>query len=279
MCGIIGCVGSEPAVPILIEGLRGLEYRGYDSAGLAVVTANGSLEVRRAAGKLDNLEAELASHPVAGSYGVGHTRWATHGIPNQENAHPHRDCTGELVVVHNGIIENYLDLRKRLTDNGHEFVTDTDTEAIVHLVEEYFDGNLEAAVRRAVLELDGIYALAAMSCADPQKIVAARQGPPLVIALGDGQQYVASDVTPILSYSRQVIFLDDGQLATVTPAAVRLTDFEGKEVTAEPQRIRWNPITGPEGWLPTLHAQRDPRAARGGPRQPGGTARALDRHR
>ncbi len=247
MCGIIGYVGDEPAVPILLGGLKQLEYRGYDSAGLAVVNMNGSLEVRRAAGKLENLEAVLENEPLAGLFGIGHTRWATHGVPNEENAHPHRDSDGKIVVVHNGIIENYLPLRDRLTAAGHRFVTDTDTETIVHLISEYFEGDLEVAVRRAVDELEGIYAIAAMAVDDPQKIVAARQGPPLVVGLGEGQQFVASDVTPILSYSRRVIFLDDGQIATVTPEGVRLTDMSGNPVEAEPQQITWDPVTAQKG--------------------------------
>ena len=247
MCGIIGYVGDEPAVPILLQGLKQLEYRGYDSAGLAVVNVNGTLEVRRAAGKLKNLEAELEREPLNGSFGVGHTRWATHGIPNEENAHPHRDTEGKIVVVHNGIIENYLPLRERLSAQGHEFVTDTDTETIVHLISAYFEGDLEAAVRKAVVELEGIYAIAVIAADDPQKLVAARQGPPLVVGLAEGQQFVASDVTPILAHSRDVIFLDDGQIATVTPDAVRVSTFDGTEVEAEPQEIHWDPITAQKG--------------------------------
>ncbi len=247
MCGIIGYVGDKPAVPILLGGLKQLEYRGYDSAGLAVVNMNGSIEVRRAAGKLENLEAVLENEPLAGSFGVGHTRWATHGVPNEENAHPHRDSEGKIVVVHNGIIENYLPLRERLSAAGHRFVTDTDTETIVHLISEYFEGDLEVAVRRAVDELEGIYAIAAMAVDDPQKIVGARQGPPLVVGLGEGEQFVASDVAPILKHSRRVIFLDDGQIATVTPAGVRLTDLSGNPVEAEPQQITWDPVTAQKG--------------------------------
>ncbi len=247
MCGIIGYVGNKPAVPILVGGLKQLEYRGYDSAGLAVVNGNGTLEVRRAAGKLKNLEAELEREPLTGSFGVGHTRWATHGVPNEENAHPHRDTEGKIVVVHNGIVENYLRLRERLSASGHEFVTDTDTETIVHLISEYLEGDLEAAVRRAVAEIEGIFAIAVIAVDDPHKLVAARQGPPLVIGLGDGEQFVASDVTPILRHSRQVIFLDDGQIATVTPDEVRLTDFDGTAVEVEPQEVLWDPVTAQKG--------------------------------
>ena len=247
MCGIIGYVGNKPAVPILVNGLKQLEYRGYDSAGLAVVNMNGSLEVRRAAGKLENLEAVLENKPLVGSFGVGHTRWATHGVPSEENAHPHRDSEGKIVVVHNGIIENYLPLRERLTASGHQFVTDTDTETIVHLVSEYFEGELEGAVRRALEDLTGIYAIAAMAVDDPQKIVAARQGPPLVVGLGNGQHFVSSDVTPILSHSRKVIFLDDGQIATVSPDEVKVTDLSGNLVETEPQQISWDPVTAQKG--------------------------------
>ncbi len=247
MCGIIGYVGDQPAVPILLDGLRQLEYRGYDSAGLAVVNVDGTLEVRRAAGKLENLEKVLTSDPLAGSFGIGHTRWATHGAPNEENAHPHRDSDGRIVVVHNGIIENYLPLRDRLSAAGHTFVTDTDTETIVHLISEYFEGNLEAAVGRAVAELEGIYAIAAIAVADPQKIVAARQGPPLVVGLGEGCQFLASDVTPILAHSRRVVFLDDGHIAVITPGGVKVTDLEGNAVEVEPQRITWDPVTAQKG--------------------------------
>ena len=247
MCGIIGYVGSEPAVPLLIAGLRCLEYRGYDSAGLAVVNGAGELEVRRAPGKLQNLEAKLERQPLEGSYGVGHTRWATHGVPNEENAHPHRDNDGKMVVVHNGIIENYVPLRRRLTADGHRFETDTDTETIVHLIASCYSGDLEEAVRRAVVELKGIYAFAVMCRDEPQKIVAARHGPPLVVGLGENQQFVASDVTPILSHSRRVIFLNDDQIATVTPTQVRISTVAGEEVEVEPQEVLWDPITAQKG--------------------------------
>ncbi len=247
MCGIIGYVGNRPAVPILVNGLKQLEYRGYDSAGIAVVNGNGSLDVRRAAGKLVNLENVLLERPLEGSFGVGHTRWATHGAPNEENAHPHRDTSGRIVVVHNGIIENYLSLREQLTEAGHTFATDTDTETIVHLIAHHFEGDLETAVRRTLGEIEGIYAIAAMAVDDPQKIVAARHGPPLIIGLGEGQQFVASDVTPILVHSRSVVFLDDGQLAVVTPEGVRVSDLAGNPVEMAPQQITWDPVTAQKG--------------------------------
>ena len=185
MCGIIGYIGDKKVLPILIDGLRRLEYRGYDSAGVAVVR-NGSIELRRSAGKLARLEEVLAVNPLDGEYGIGHTRWATHGRPTEENAHPHRDCTGQIVVVHNGIIENYLDLKRQLQQEGHRFVTETDTEIVAHLVErEMQDDGLENAVRRALLYLRGLFALVLISADDPNKIVTVRNGPPIVVGLGD----------------------------------------------------------------------------------------------
>ena len=187
MCGIVGYIGSREAAPLILDGLRRLEYRGYDSAGIAVFNGNDSLDVRRASGKLRNLEEVVRGRPLTGSYGIGHTRWATHGRPTEENAHPHRDCKGEIVVVHNGIVENYLALRKQLTAEGHTFLTETDTEVIAHLVEKHLNGKLEDAVRAAVRQLQGVFALSVISSRDPDKIVAARQGPPVVIGLGDNE--------------------------------------------------------------------------------------------
>src|SRR5690348_10600697 len=210
MCGIVGYIGNRKAVPIILDGLRRLEYRGYDSAGIAVLNGDNQLAVRRASGKLRNLEEAIRVNPVDGPYGIGHTRWATHGRPTEENAHPHRDCTGDIVVVHNGIVENYLPLKERLQSEGHVFKTETDTEVIAHLVEKYFEGNLEQAVRSAVKELRGVFALSVLSRRDPNKIVAAREGPPVVIGLGDGEYFVASDVPAILSHTRDMFFLADG---------------------------------------------------------------------
>src|ERR1700724_3741811 len=189
MCGIVGYIGSKKVVPVIIEGLRKLEYRGYDSAGIAVVTKDGKLEVRRAAGKLRNLEEVLQKSPIEGTYGIGHPRWATHGRPTEENAHPHRDCSGQIVVVHNGIIENYLELKHQLQSEGHKFVTETDTEIVAHLVEKNTQGGvcLEEAVRQSLKQLRGIYSLVFLSAKEPQKIVAARLGPPSVIGLGAGE--------------------------------------------------------------------------------------------
>jgi glucosamine--fructose-6-phosphate aminotransferase (isomerizing) len=247
MCGIVGYIGPKKAVPIILDGLRRLEYRGYDSAGIAVLDDNGCLTVRRASGKLRNLEDALKLSPIDGAYGIGHTRWATHGRPTEENAHPHRDCHGDIVVVHNGIVENYLKLKQELTEEGHRFVTETDTEIIAHLVEKYYDGNLENAVRDAVRKLTGVFALSVISRKDPNKIVAARSGPPVVVGLGDGEYFVASDVPALLSYTRDMFFLADGDVAVLTRDGVHLTDFNGRAVKRQVSHILWDPIMAEKG--------------------------------
>ena len=248
MCGIVGYIGQKKVVPLILEGLRKLEYRGYDSAGIAVVTQNGKLEIRRAAGKLRNLEESIRTTPMEGLYGVGHTRWATHGRPTEENAHPHRDCTGEIVVVHNGIIENYLDLKAQLAREGHKFQTETDTEIIAHLVEKFSkDASLEDAVLKAVKVMGGAYALVVVSARDPNKIVAARMGPPIVVGLGDQEFFVASDIPALLEHTRRVFFLGDGEMAVLTPQGIRLLDFEGRAINRPPQHISWDPIMAEKG--------------------------------
>ncbi len=247
MCGIVGYIGDRQAVPIIVEGLKKLEYRGYDSAGLAVLESNNGLGVRRASGKLRNLEEVLRQSPVSGPYGIGHTRWATHGRPTEENAHPHRDCSGDIVVVHNGIVENYLQLKQLLESEGHTFVTETDTEVIAHLVEKYFDGNLEAAVRDTVKQLTGVFALSVISKRDPNKIVAARSGPPVVVGLGQNEYFVASDVPAILSHTRDMFFLADGDMAILTRDGVTLTDFNGRPVKRQVSHILWDPIMAEKG--------------------------------
>jgi glutamine---fructose-6-phosphate transaminase (isomerizing) len=254
MCGIVGYVGKKSVVPVIIEGLRRLEYRGYDSAGIAVVCDDNSLDVRRAEGKLRNLEEAIRQKPMKGTYGIGHTRWATHGRPTEENAHPHRDCTGKIVVVHNGIVENYLSLKKKLIEEGHKFTTETDTEIIAHLVEKYYANSsngkrphLEDAVRKAVKELTGVFALAVISSDDPNKIVAARNGPPAVIGLGDDEYFVASDVPAILFHTRDIFFLADGDMAVVTPQGVHLSDFDGRPVQRQIQHVTWDPIQAEKG--------------------------------
>src|SRR3954462_6938408 len=242
MCGIIGYIGSKPVVPVLLDGLRRMEYRGYDSAGVALVSPNG-IALRRSAGKLVNLENAIQIDPVDGVYGVGHTRWATHGRPTEENAHPHRDCTGRIVVVHNGIIENYLELKKELQGQGHEFKTETDTEIVAHLVEREMHGDgLENAVRRALTYMRGMFAIVLVSMEDPEKIVAVRNGPPIVIGLGQNEFFVASDIPAILSHTRDVVFLGDEQMAVITRSGVEFTDYAGSGVAAKSTRVSWDPV-------------------------------------
>ena len=247
MCGIIGYIGSKPVVPVLLDGLRRMEYRGYDSAGVALVNPEG-IELRRSAGKLINLENAIRSEPLDGVYGVGHTRWATHGRPTEENAHPHRDCTGKIVVVHNGIIENYLELKHELQAQGHIFKTETDTEIVAHLVErEMKTDGLENAVRRALKLMRGMFALVLVSVDDPEKIVAVRNGPPIVVGLGDNEFFVASDIPAILSHTRDVVFLGDEEMAVITRSGVVFTDYNGREVSKTTQRVLWDPIAAEKG--------------------------------
>ena len=247
MCGIIGYIGSKPVVPVLLDGLRRMEYRGYDSAGVAVVSPEG-IALRRSAGKLANLENTIRTEPVDGVYGVGHTRWATHGRPTEENAHPHRDCTGRIVVVHNGIIENYLDLKRELQAQGHEFKTETDTEIVAHLVEgEMRTDGLENAVRRALTSLRGMFALVLVSVDDPEKIVAVRNGPPIVVGFGTDEFFVASDIPAILTHTRDVVFLADEEMAVITRSGVQFTDYQGREVSKTTQRVMWDPIAAEKG--------------------------------
>ena len=247
MCGIIGYIGPKPVLPVLIEGLRRMEYRGYDSAGVALVGPEG-IELRRSAGKLANLERVLESDPVDGVYGIGHTRWATHGRPTEENAHPHRDCSGRIVVVHNGIIENYLELKSELQASGHVFRTETDTEVVAHLVERESRGDgLPAAVRRALAVIRGMFAVVVVSADEQNMIVAARSGPPIVVGMGEGEFFVASDIPAILSHTRDVVFLDDGEMAVITPSGVAFSDFSGVPRVRNAQRISWDPVMAEKG--------------------------------
>jgi glucosamine--fructose-6-phosphate aminotransferase (isomerizing) len=247
MCGIIGYIGSKPVVPVLLDGLRRMEYRGYDSAGVALISPEG-VSLRRSAGKLVNLENALREDPVDGVYGVGHTRWATHGRPTEENAHPHRDCTGRIVVVHNGIIENYLELKRELQQQGHQFKTETDTEIVAHLVErEMRSDGLENAVRRALKLMRGMFALVLVSVEDPEKIVAVRNGPPIIVGLGQDEFFVASDIPAILSHTRDVVFLGDEEMAVITRSGVDFTDFTGRAVSKTSKRVLWDPIAAEKG--------------------------------
>jgi glucosamine--fructose-6-phosphate aminotransferase (isomerizing) len=256
MCGIVGYVGKKrDVVPVVLDGLRRLEYRGYDSAGIAVGGTGDGLELRRAPGKLRNLEEVIRQQPMHGTYGIGHTRWATHGRPSEENAHPHRDCTGRIVVVHNGIVENYLALKKELTSEGHKFVTETDTEIIAHLIEQEIRSaagsgktlSLEDAVRRSVRRLTGAFALSVISADEPDKIVVARNGPPAVVGLGEDEYFVASDVPGILHHTRDIYFLADGDMAVLEPSGVTLTDFHGEQIKRDVTRVLWDPIQAEKG--------------------------------
>ena len=243
MCGIIGYAGTRDVVPVLIGGLKKLEYRGYDSAGIAVVNGSG-VEVVRAEGKLSNLEAKLNDRPIKGTFGMGHTRWATHGKPNENNAHPHRDCSGKVVVIHNGIIENFLPIKQRLQKAGHEFKTETDTEVVAHLIEENMKDRTKFvdAVRKTLKELDGHYALVMIDGGEPGTIVAAKQGPPLVVGLGENENIIASDVAPLLAYTRDIIYLEDGEYAIVDQNNVSVFDSRDQKVEREPKRILWDAV-------------------------------------
>ncbi len=254
MCGSVGYVGKKRVVPVILDGLRRLEYRGYDSAGIAVCGNGEGLQIRRAEGKLRNLEEVIRLKPLDGTYGIGHTRWATHGRPTEENAHPHRDCTGKVVVVHNGIIENYVALKKQLAEEGHRFTTETDTEVVAHMIEKYYlhstnghQPSLEESVRKTVTQLTGVFALAVISVDEPNKIVAARNGPPAVIGLGKDEYFLASDVPAILYHTRDLFFLADGDLAVITPEGVRLTDFSGQPIVRQVQHVTWDPIMAEKG--------------------------------
>ncbi|MBU4494932.1 MAG: glutamine--fructose-6-phosphate transaminase (isomerizing), partial [Acidobacteria bacterium] len=241
MCGIIGYIGHRDVVPLILNGLKKLEYRGYDSAGIAVVK-NGIIERRRVKGKISRLEEELKVHPLSGLYGIGHTRWATHGPPSTENAHPHTDCTGEIVIVHNGIIENYLSIKDRLLKKGHVFKTETDTEVIAHLIEDYFETTLEMAVQRAVRDLDGAYSIVAISTRDPQKMVVVKDGAPAVVGIGENEFFVSSDVNPLLQYTKSVVFLEDREMAVVDTGRVKFLDFKADVIDKKIERLSWSPL-------------------------------------
>jgi glucosamine--fructose-6-phosphate aminotransferase (isomerizing) len=250
MCGIVGYIGEKSAVGIIVEGLKRLEYRGYDSAGVAVLSAGGALEVRRAAGRMKVLEGILRERPVTGSLGIGHTRWATHGRPSDENAHPHTDCTGSLVVVHNGILENYLEIKERLAADGHVFKSQTDTEVLAHLIEHHLKtaGRLERAVKRALNEVRGSYAVGVVAAAAPDRMVAGKHGAgSVVIGLGKGEMFVASDIPAILGHTRDIVILEDGEVAVVTAEGVELSTLDDQPVQREPVRILWDPIMAEKG--------------------------------
>jgi glucosamine--fructose-6-phosphate aminotransferase (isomerizing) len=246
VCGIVGYVGRREAAPLLLEGLKRLEYRGYDSAGIATLS-NGSFAVRRSPGKLSNLLAQLEVSSPPGSTGIGHTRWATHGRPTESNAHPQTDCTGRVVVVHNGIFENFVERKAALAGAGHRFSSETDTEVFAHEVEAAYRGDLWTAVRRAAASLTGAYAVVVSSAAEPGVLVAARSGPPIVLGIGSGENYVASDPVALSAWTRDVIFLEDGDVARVDASGIRICDLEGRPLERVPHRILWDAVAAEKG--------------------------------
>ncbi|MDQ5871605.1 MAG: glutamine--fructose-6-phosphate transaminase (isomerizing), partial [Acidobacteriota bacterium] len=246
MCGIVGYVGSKEAAPLLMEGLKRLEYRGYDSAGIATL-CNGSFTIHRAAGKLSTLVEKLAGSSAPGSVGIGHTRWATHGRPTEENAHPHTDCKGQVVAVHNGIFENFAERKAELRASGHRFTSETDTEVFAHEVEEAFRGDLFEAVQAATRKLSGAYAVLVSSSAEPGVLVAARSGPPIAVGLGENENWVASDPVALVPWTRDVVFLEDGDVARVDAKSVRIADAEGRRIERVTHRILWDAVAAEKG--------------------------------
>jgi glucosamine--fructose-6-phosphate aminotransferase (isomerizing) len=252
MCGIVGYTGPREAGPILMEGLRRLEYRGYDSAGIALVDDQGDLFVEKRAGKLSNLRTAIAERTPHAAVGLAHTRWATHGRPNDVNAHPQMDCTGRITVIHNGIIENFQELRDGLQTRGHTLVSDTDTEAIAHLIEEAYDGDIAEASRAALRQLEGAYALAIMHRDENDRLVGARKDVPLVVGIGDGESFLASDVAAILGDTRRVIFLEEGDVADLRPDGVKITDVDGRPVERVVETIEWTVEAAEKGGYDTF---------------------------
>src|SRR5579872_2629713 len=252
MCGIVGYVGPKNATPILLDGLARLEYRGYDSAGIAVVTRSGELHVRKAAGKLDNLRTALAVAEPEGSAGIGHTRWATHGRPSDDNAHPHMDCAESVTVVHNGIIENYAELRDDLARKGHTFRSETDTEVLAHLIEDLLPATdtLAEAVRRALRRVTGTYAIAVLSKRYPGCLVGARVSGPLIVGLGEGENFLASDIPAILRRTRRVVILEEGEIVSVSADAISISDLAGNPVTRAPMIVEWDIEAAEKGGYP-----------------------------
>ena len=241
MCGIVGYIGNKNAVEVIYNGLEKLEYRGYDSAGIAVID-NDKIERRRSVGKLINLQENIKSNKISGNIGIGHTRWATHGKPSEENAHPHTDCSGKIVVVHNGIIENYVSLKKQLQKEGHKFASETDTEVVAHLIEKYYKGDLLSAVKSALRNIEGAYALCAISCEDNSRIIVARKDAPLVIGIGKDENFIASDVSALLQYTKDVIFLENGDIAEIKENSITIFDETDTPIKRKSQKILWNAI-------------------------------------
>ena len=241
MCGIVGYIGKQNAVDVIYNGLQKLEYRGYDSAGIAVIE-NDKIERRRSVGKLVNLQENIKSNKIFGNIGIGHTRWATHGKPSEENAHPHTDCSGKIVVVHNGIIENYIELKKQLQKEGHKFASETDTEVVAHLIEKYYKNDLLKAVKSALKDIKGAYAICAICSDDKTRIIIARKDAPLVVGIGKEENFIASDVSALLQYTKDVIFLENGDIAEITKDSITIFDETDKETERKSQKILWNAI-------------------------------------
>jgi len=246
MCGIFGYIGDKESIPFLIEGLKKLEYRGYDSAGIATLE-KGSLNLRKCAGKVIDLEKMVESDPISGTVGIAHTRWATHGKPSKENSHPHTDCNDRIAVIHNGIIDNYLEIRHRLSDEGHTFKSATDTEVVAHLIEKHMSGDLEEAVRKTLLEIEGSFALAILHKGEPDKIVVARKGSPLIIGIGDNETFISSDIPAIIKHTGKIIYMDDHEMATVRQKSVIVKDLSGKKVKKNVTLVSWDPVSAEKG--------------------------------
>lgn len=246
MCGIVGYIGNRDTQSVLLDGLKKLEYRGYDSAGIAVFTSNG-LKIAKSLGRLANLESKLEGAPLKGSAGIGHTRWATHGKPSDVNSHPHTDHTQKFSVVHNGIVENYLELKEELIEQGYVFVSETDTEVISHLVAREYQGDIVKAVQKAISFMRGAFALGVLTEYEPEKLVAVRQASPLIIGLGEGENFIGSDIPALLNYTRNVYILNDGEMAVLTKDAVELMTIEGNFISREMIRVDWDAVTAEKG--------------------------------
>ncbi|HEX7587029.1 MAG TPA: glutamine--fructose-6-phosphate transaminase (isomerizing), partial [Anaerolineae bacterium] len=260
MCGIVGYVGPRNASPILLDGLRRLEYRGYDSAGIAILASNGKIEIRKTEGKLQRLVEALGDHAPAGHLGLGHTRWATHGAPNDTNAHPHADCTGRLVVVHNGIVENYAELRDSLRARGHTFVTETDTEVLAHLIEDELRGvpdegalALVGAVQRTLKQVRGTYGIGVFDQSNPELLIGARHFSPLVVGMGIGENFIASDIPALLPHTRRVVLIEDGEIAALTRDSIHLYTLDGAPVERDPLQIDWDIQSAEKGGYPHFY--------------------------
>ncbi|NQU18285.1 MAG: glutamine--fructose-6-phosphate transaminase (isomerizing) [Candidatus Saganbacteria bacterium] len=248
MCGIFGYLGKRESVPFIMEGLKKLEYRGYDSAGVSTIE-HGKVFLSKCCGKIIELEKELAERPISGKIGIGHTRWATHGRPSNENSHPHTDCSDQIVIVHNGIIENYLELRRKLAKEGHKFTSTTDTEIIAHLIEKNYkeSNNLETAVRESLKEIEGSYALGVISEKEPDKIIAARRGSPLIIGIEEDETFIASDIAALIKYTSRVIYMHDFEMAIITEDSIILKDLDGKVLKKNISFVSWDPESAEKG--------------------------------